>query len=81
MPDKPVGWPSHGHAVNARNDVAERLMQIMDELAELQKRAEMGEVTRLDVSLSANRMNQMAAASLMLLIQQGAPVHPSRLMQ
>lgn len=81
MADKPVGWPNHGHAVNARNDVADKLVQIMDELADLQKRAEKGEVTRLDLVLSASRMHQMAASSLMLLIQQGAPVHPSRLMK
>lgn len=61
--------------------MADKLVQIMDELADLQKRAEKGEVTRLDLVLSASRMHQMAASSLMLLIQQGAPVHPSRLMK
>lgn len=81
MADKPIGWPTHGHAVNARNDVAENLLTIMDELTALQKRAELGEVTRLDVALSINRIYAKASTSLALLIQQDAPIHPSRIMK
>lgn len=79
MGEKPKGWPSHGHAVNARNDVADHLMEIMDELEALQKRVERGEVTRLDLTLSINRMQRRASASLLLMVQQGAPVRPERL--
>ena len=78
MGDKPKAWPSHGHAVDARNSVAENLLEIMDELSALQKRAEKGEVTRLDVALSVNRMYAKATSSLTLLVQQEAPIHPSR---
>lgn len=79
MADKPVAWPTHGRAVNARNDTAEHLLEIMRELDELLDIAERGEVTRLELSLSINRMRRQASASLMLMIQQGAPIHPDRL--
>lgn len=79
MGEKPKGWPSHGHAVNARNDVAEKQLAILDEVDELIELVEAGEVTRLAVTLAASRIRGAAAASLLLMVQQGAPVRPERL--
>jgi len=74
-------WPTHGHAVNARNETAESLVVILDELKALQRRVEDGEVTRFELTLSINKMQHEAFSSLVLMVQQKAPIHPSRLMK
>lgn len=79
MGDKPKEWPTHGQAVNARNVVAENLLSIMNELSDLQSRVNKGETSRLDMTLSISRVERLATVSLMLLIQQKAPVHPDRI--
>ncbi len=79
MGDKPRGWATHGHAVNARNDVAEKQLAIIGECDELMALAESGDVTRLAVILAASRIRGAASAGLVLLVQQGAPIHPERL--
>lgn len=79
MSDKPKGWSTHGRAVDVRNDVAEKQLDIMKEADELMKLAERGELTRLAVILAATCIRNSAASCLVQLVQQGAPIHPERL--
>lgn len=49
-------------------------MRMLDELVE---RARQGEVTRVDVTLTATDVRKLVMESLILMIQQGYKVHPS----
>lgn len=74
MAKKPLPWPTHGKAVDARNEVAEAQRKILKELEELQKLIEQGDATRLDQMITINRVQRLASRSLIVLIEQGAPV-------
>lgn len=73
MSNKPLPWPTHGKAVEARNSVADRQWQIINEVAELQSLVESGEITRLDIMIFVTSIHKLASESMMILIEQGAP--------
>ncbi len=77
VPAKPEPWPPHGHAVNARNQTGDNMVEAMKMLDELVERARQGEVTRVDVTLTATDVRKLVMESLILMIQQGYKVHPS----
>ncbi|MBK8935302.1 MAG: hypothetical protein IPM76_23890 [Chloroflexi bacterium] len=68
---------AHGHAVNARNQTGDNMVEAMKMLDELVERARQGEVTRVDVTLTATDVRKLVMESLILMIQQGYKVHPS----
>lgn len=78
MARQPRPWPTHGNAVEARDKVAQRLYDILNEVDELQALIRADELTRLDLSITSNRIRQLSSEGLMILIGQGAPYLPYR---
>ena len=76
MGNKNKPWPTHGKAVDARNEVAEAQFKILRELEAHQRLIERDEATRLDQAITVNRIHELASRSLMILIEQGAPYLP-----
>lgn len=76
MPYQPLTWPRSGHAVNARNESADRFERIRAESAEIMAMVDDGEFTIADLLLSLGAIERWASDGLLILVEQGAPFRP-----
>ena len=76
MGSSTIPWPTHGKAKEARDAVAHNQNRIMKEMNELHQIIKTGRPTLLDLAITINNVQALAADSLSRLIEQGAPYLP-----
>lgn len=76
MARQPLEWPSHGNAVNARNDAAEVLNKIEHEAATMFELEGKGKLIRDEALLRLGRILRLANHGVRLLEKEGAPTRP-----
>ena len=69
-------WPSHGTAVNARDEAAEILNEIEKQAAQMFELASKNKLNPEDALALLGRMIRLANHGLRLLEEQGAPTKP-----
>lgn len=76
MARQALEWPSHGNAVNARNDTAEILNEIEHEAATMFELAGTGKLIRDEALLRLGRIVRLANHAVRLMENEGAPTRP-----
>jgi len=88
MPTTPKGWPeegeiwpTHGNVVDDRDYLADAMLFIEDEIDDLLELLESGEFSRDALIFAAHRIKSKTGRSIVILVQNKAKIHPSRLMR
>jgi len=72
----PTGWPTHGNAVNCRNDTAELVTDIVTMARKLKHRVRKNEVSSDEIIFVLSEIGENGLNALRLLESQGAPTRP-----
>ena len=72
----PTGWPTHGQAVNVRNDTADLLTDIVKMARQLKHRIRKNEVNSDEIIFWLSEISDNGLNALRLLESQGAPTRP-----
>ncbi len=71
-----TGWPTHGNAVNARNDTADLLTDIVKVARDLKRRVRSGEVSSDEIIFWLSEIEVDGLNALRILEREGAPTRP-----
>lgn len=72
----PTGWPTHGRAVNARNDTADLLTDIVKVARQLKRRVRNNEVNSDEIIFWLSEVQADGLNALRILEREGAPTRP-----
>lgn len=73
-----TGWPSHGNAVNARNDTADLLTDIVRVARQLKRRVRSGDVLSDEIIFWLSEVEVNGLNALRILEREGAPTRPQQ---
>lgn len=71
-----TGWPTHGNAVNARNDTADLLTDMVRVARELKRRVRSGDVNSDETIFWLSEIEVGGLNALRILEREGAPTRP-----
>lgn len=72
----PTGWPTHGRAIDARNDTADLLTDIVKVARQLKRRVRGGDVNSDETIFWLSEIEVDGLNALRILESQGAPTRP-----